>query len=155
MATLFDQNTDRRQLKMDSVLDFIFAGKATFTVRSKETGKHFTYKLSTPKNQDVRRPVHFVNLLTGSDNESNYTFFASIFDKQVYKHGRKSRISPDAEGVVAFTWLVRNLQQGTVKDRVEIFHEGKCCRCGRKLTHPDSIESGIGPECGGRMQQAR
>jgi len=151
MTTLFDQNTTRRQLKLDSVLDFIFAGKATFTVRSKETGKHFTYKLVTPKKQDERRPVHFVKLLTGPDNDSSYTFFASIFDKQVYKHGRKTKITPEAPGVVAFTWLLRNLQKGTVADRVEIFHEGICCRCGRKLTHPESIESGIGPECSNRM----
>jgi hypothetical protein len=26
-------------------------------------------------------------------------------------------------------------------------HEGKCGRCGRLLTVPSSIESGIGPEC--------
>jgi hypothetical protein len=30
---------------------------------------------------------------------------------------------------------------------VEFWHEGKCCRCGRKLTVPASIASGIGPEC--------
>lgn len=26
--------------------------------------------------------------------------------------------------------------------------EGRCCRCGRRLTHPVSILTGIGPECG-------
>lgn len=30
---------------------------------------------------------------------------------------------------------------------VEIWHEGKCGRCGRQLTVPESIESGFGPEC--------
>ena len=29
----------------------------------------------------------------------------------------------------------------------EIMHEGRCCRCNRTLTHPDSIKTGIGPEC--------
>jgi predicted metal-dependent hydrolase len=28
-----------------------------------------------------------------------------------------------------------------------VHHEGKCGRCGRLLTVPSSIESGIGPEC--------
>jgi len=28
-----------------------------------------------------------------------------------------------------------------------ILREGRCIRCNRKLTHPDSILSGIGPEC--------
>ena len=26
---------------------------------------------------------------------------------------------------------------------------GRCCRCGRELTHPVSVELGIGPVCGG------
>lgn len=32
-------------------------------------------------------------------------------------------------------------------DRVEVWHEGSCGRCGRKLTVPSSIETGLGPEC--------
>jgi hypothetical protein len=28
-----------------------------------------------------------------------------------------------------------------------VWHEGRCGRCGRKLTVPESIESGFGPEC--------
>jgi hypothetical protein len=147
--TLF--NTNSRQLQLEKALDFMFAGKATFTVKSKKTGKHFTYKLSAPKVKNPTKEVHFVNLLTGSDNENNYSFFGTIFDKAVYKHGRKTRITPEAPGVVAFTWLLRNLQNGTVNDQVEIYHEGKCCRCGRKLTHPESIETGVGPECASRM----
>jgi hypothetical protein len=30
-------------------------------------------------------------------------------------------------------------------------HAGKCGRCGRKLTVPQSIETGIGPECASIM----
>ena len=32
-----------------------------------------------------------------------------------------------------------------------LHHEGRCGRCGRKLTVPESIESGFGPECAGRL----
>jgi hypothetical protein len=32
-------------------------------------------------------------------------------------------------------------------ESLEIWHEGSCLRCGRKLTVPESIESGYGPEC--------
>jgi hypothetical protein len=28
-----------------------------------------------------------------------------------------------------------------------VWHEGSCARCGKKLTVPESIESGFGPEC--------
>lgn len=31
-----------------------------------------------------------------------------------------------------------------------ILRESRCCRCNRKLTHPESIRLGIGPECASR-----
>jgi hypothetical protein len=36
-------------------------------------------------------------------------------------------------------------------DGVVIWHEGRCGRCGRRLTVPESIESGYGPECIGKI----
>ena len=138
-------------LQMDKALEFLLAGKAIFTIKSKESGKHFTYRIRKPKDAD--REIHFVSLLTGSDNESSYSFFATIFDKKEYRHGKKAKISDTAEGVIAFRWFLRNLLAGTVNDRVELFHEGKCCACGRKLTHPESVKTGIGPECSGRIHK--
>ena len=34
-----------------------------------------------------------------------------------------------------------------INTKVTLQHIGKCCKCGRKLTDPKSIELGIGPEC--------
>lgn len=146
---LFNQNPNARELKIDSALDFLFAGKATFTIKSKATGKHFTYKLAEPKKKNPNKQVHFVKLLTGTDNESSYTFFGTFFDRAVFKFGKSTRITPTAPGVVAFTWFMRQLLTGNKEKaaEVELYHEGCCCRCGRKLTTPESIENGIGPEC--------
>jgi hypothetical protein len=33
----------------------------------------------------------------------------------------------------------------------KIHHEGRCGKCGRLLTVPESVETGIGPECAKRM----
>ena len=30
---------------------------------------------------------------------------------------------------------------------VKVFHSGKCGKCGKKLTTPESIKSGLGPYC--------
>lgn len=35
--------------------------------------------------------------------------------------------------------------------RVEVVETNNCSCCGRKLTHPDSIALGIGPECQGKL----
>lgn len=32
-------------------------------------------------------------------------------------------------------------------EELEVYHHGRCGRCGRKLTDPDSIVQGMGPEC--------
>ena len=35
-------------------------------------------------------------------------------------------------------------------ETVQVWHEGRCGKCGRKLTVPESLTSGLGPECAGR-----
>jgi hypothetical protein len=77
-----------------------------------------------------------------------------IFNGNDFRHGRpeKTRITPEAPSAQGFAWLWRNLHDNNkLNEQVEIHHEGKCCRCGRKLTVPRSIELGIGPECEGKM----
>jgi hypothetical protein len=32
-----------------------------------------------------------------------------------------------------------------------VYHEGRCGACGRRLTTPESISSGLGPVCAGRI----
>ena len=137
------------------VRTYLFAGRATLTLVSKKTGSRFTYRVSVPDSQRDAPKIYFVNLLTGSDNESAYTYIGQIFsDGTHYVHGKKSRISVDAPGVRAFEWFARMLLSPAspgLPDSLEIWHEGKCGRCGRKLTVPESIERGIGPECADKM----
>ena len=138
---------------MITLPQFMFAGNATFTVTSKKTGDRFTFKVRKPSEE---KP-HFVSVLTGSDNEHSYTPLAHIVDAShpsfgVMRFNRNSRISPSAPSAKAFDWLFRNLDRPEMIERfADIHHEGKCCRCGRKLTVPSSVESGIGPECAGKI----
>jgi len=44
-----------------------------------------------------------------------------------------------------------NNTQPLIDKGFALHHEGKCGRCGRKLTVPLSIETGIGPECASKM----
>lgn len=127
---------------------FALAGNATFTVVSKKSGTRFTFKVEQPK----ETTPHFVSVLTGPQNESDYTFLGSIFDRSIFAHGTKSKIKRDAPSAQAFNWLWNKLrQEDKAPESCEIHHEGTCCRCGRKLTTPESITSGIGPECAKRI----
>lgn len=129
------------------VLTFALAGNARLTVVSKATGNRFSYRLRASSNGQVT----FVGVLTGSDNESHYSYLGIIKDKQFRMTG-KVRILPDAPCAKAFTFFWRHLCEcNHVHDGLEVWHEGRCGRCGRTLTVPESIERGIGPDCAEAM----
>lgn len=128
-----------------TIKTFITAGKARFTLRSKKTGTRFTYKVDASDDG----AVHFVKVLTGPDNDKSYSFIGVLRDKGArYCHGRKARVTEDAASVKALKWFIAKTEEHkAVPADVEFWHEGRCCRCGRALTVPESIASGIGPEC--------
>jgi hypothetical protein len=128
---------------------FALAGNARLTLVSRATGTRFTYR--------VRRPEEgkpwFVQVLTGPDNESSYTFFGTIFADGAFRHSPRASIRPEAPSAGAFTWFWQVLaKDGPLPAGIEVHHEGRCGRCGRALTVPESIESGFGPECAGRAK---
>ncbi len=134
---------------LEDVKNFVLAGNATITVRSGSTGSRFTFKIRAPKKNTRNAPIWFVSLLTGSDNESDFEYFGNIRNTGAFDHGRRSRITTESMGAKAFTWFWNMIQAGRndVLERADVWHEGQCGRCGRKLTVPESVESGFGPEC--------
>jgi hypothetical protein len=133
---------------VDQALNYILAGDARVTLVSKKTGTRFTFEVNLKRAQDgAPASPHFVKVLTGPQNTRDYDFLGSIFDRSAYRHGRKAKIGPDAPSTKAFAWVFDRLVKGQLPEQVEIWHEGRCGRCGRPLTTPESIASGIGPVC--------
>jgi hypothetical protein len=148
------------------VAGFVFAGRAIFTLENSKTGQRFTYKVEQAKArpEDAGRVLpFFVNVLTGSNNESDYSYLGCLWGDGTeweglgsqtkpgalrYAHGRKSRIAEDAPSAKGIAWLAGKLARGeSLGSTMKVYHEGRCGRCGRLLTVPSSIESGIGPVC--------
>jgi hypothetical protein len=126
---------------------FMLGGKAYFTLRSTKTGTRFTYRVAAADNGGW-----FVSLLNGPDNWANYQYMGLIGGRdRRFRLTAKSKMGADASSVRAFEWTWQRLSAGRPIDGVEVWHEGKCGRCGRKLTAPGSIESGFGPECLGKL----
>lgn len=124
--------------------EFAFGGKARFTLVSKKTGKRYTFRVAQSKDNEN---MFFVNLLTGTDNESDYQYIGFLRgENHVFPGGliagRKG--NPNHPAFKAFAW---SLVQGFAHDDLEFWHEGRCARCARPLTDPASIERGLGPEC--------
>lgn len=127
------------KLPHTKALDFILAGKSIFTFLNPKTENRFTFKVKKHKTDDV----FFVSVLTNPDV---YQFIGSIKAKSFF-HSKKSKISKDSQSVKVFDYVFSALSRNTLSEFIEIWHEGKCAKCGRTLTVPASIESGFGPEC--------
>lgn len=130
-----------------AALRFLQGARSTATLRSNRTGRHFTFKISAPKGEKDSK-VRFVSVLAGPDNTSNYRYVGMIRDGRLVPT-RASKYSPAAQCFRAFDWALVALRKGN-NTELDVFHHGRCCQCNRKLTHPESIETGVGPVCGGR-----
>ena len=123
---------------------FILAGNARFTIRNVESGNRFTYRVSASNDGKV----YFVSVLTGSDNETDYSYLG-IINNNNFRTTHKSKINPNAPSMKAFSWFWRNRKR--LPKQCEVHHEGRCGRCARILTVPESIETGLGPVCAGEI----
>jgi len=126
-------------IKHELALKFILGGKSFVTFLNTKTDNRFTFKVVKHKKDDI----YFVNVLTGPDI---YTFVGTVKDS-VFKYSKKSNISNEAQSVKVFNYIVNKLASNNLPDFIEIYHDGKCGKCGKRLTDPTSIKIGFGPFC--------
>lgn len=135
--------------------DFILAGRATFTMVGNDA--RYTYRVSRkdpePGSPYGNNPTFFVGLLTGPDNTSDYRYLGICDPDTGYvRLTRNSKLTLSAPAVKAIQWALPKLFAGvTMPPSFSVHHEGHCGRCGRALTVPESILTGIGPECAAKM----
>jgi hypothetical protein len=127
------------------IAQFVLGGNSTFTVVSKRTGSRLTFKVGFWE----ERNMYIVKVLTGPDNENDYRKLGKIKNGifSLTDAARENGFTVETRSFSVFSWLLRNLQSEKIDDQIEIWHAGRCGRCGRKLTVPESIETGLGPEC--------
>jgi len=142
-----------RQLRTSAeAKNFMLAGKAIFTLVSKRTGTRYTYKVTHKDANGQYGESWMVSYLTGQDNEGDYTYLGQIHRDAVkgfFFHATKaSKHMVAALPFTGFNWAFERINAGIdVSEKMEVWHAGRCGRCGRLLTVPSSIEMGLGPEC--------
>ena len=142
MSTLTSHEFDTTE----AASKYMFGGNAVVTVQSTVTQKHYTYKISKSKDNadDTRSPLYFVKVRAGED----YRYIGYIKNNEL-RHGKKG--CPNSDSYKAFQWLLKQLSTRTdIHPQMILQHEGTCGRCGRALTNPESLETGLGPICAGR-----
>ena len=126
--------------------EFAFAGNAVITLESENTKNHFTYKI---KRADNDPNLYFVNLLHGQDNLNDFSFIGCVYrntctfvPRHKYRDVGISYWPPSFRAINFFFSHIDN-----IPNKLHVYHEGRCGRCGRRLTTPESITCGLGPEC--------
>jgi len=127
--------------------EFVIAGRAVFTVHN-ANNEHYTFKVTHKEASGKFQETWFVNLLTGPDNTSDYTYIGMMDKACNFRLTKGSKLSEDSKPVKVFKWAMKVIGGNSqLPEGYGIKHEGACGRCGRALTVPESLDNGIGPEC--------
>ena len=136
MKTLISPSTIQLLLK-----DTKQSNGAPITVKSKVSGKDYTFKLARKIFND--RDYLHVKVET---QYLDFKYLGYYRNGKIIKKGEEIT-SPSA---TAIGWVLRNIDNNkldVVDKGVEIMHTGKCIKCGKTLTDAESIEIGLGPVC--------
>lgn len=133
---------ESRPINMSEIKNFIFAGKSIFTIINEKSGRRFTFKIVKHEKEEF----YFVYLLTGPNNMSDYSYMGMIWNR-IFKRTTKSKIAEESTSFKTFTWLLSNIDNLDKYPQVKVYHEGRCGKCGLRLTTDTSIKSGFGPKC--------
>lgn len=154
-----------RMCKPTDIKTFVTAGDAIFTVSF--TGKsgenhRYTYRVSVAEDRNGNSTGRFfVKLLAGPDNLSDYQYIGLLdtsngLDHIAFRTTAKSKLPASSLPCrlidrFAVAVLGHGESPNELPGGVEFRHAGRCGRCGRALTVPESIDRGIGPDCAEAM----
>lgn len=132
----------------------------TYTIENTTTGNHRTFSIKTQSAEAKFAPgSRVVALLTGPDNTADYQPFAfvTVDGVTVWKKKRGSFVNGRYEYsawevyAVMLADLTANPAGVWSKRGYVVRASTVCIQCNRKLTTPDSIKCGIGPDCAERL----
>jgi hypothetical protein len=131
--------------------NFFFAGNAIFTVAA-PSGERFTFRARVPKNPRPGVVPIFLGVLVGPNNEADYAYAGMLSRQGDVTVTKASRYAADAKPVKVAQWAIKTmLSKGALPEGYTLHHAGRCCRCGRTLTTPESCARGYGDECAARL----
>lgn len=124
---------------------YVLGGKAIFTLYSEKTKLRYTFRIVAPKDKEWYR----IERLFGDDNTKDYRTIG-VFRLHDLLYTKFNHYGPAESQIKYFL----NVLWGPLSwpETMYFYPSGRCARCGRLLTTPDSIETGFGPKCRGRYE---
>jgi Family of unknown function (DUF6011) len=115
-------------------------------------GSHRTLRVKEWEKKDGTTSI-VIGFLSGSDNESSYTYFGFLRPDNVISFFRSFR-----DKTAQNPEVLRRIQRAVYTIAADpkaaglayALESSRCCRCNRTLTVPASIHNGMGPECASR-----
>lgn len=123
-----------RITKKEDMITFLFGGKANFSLRSVKTDEFFSYKV---------KKYHTYYRVYSSHGHYLGRLWRNLHGKVIFFPGEEPEPINVFSSRLPFHWFICHMED----KQVEFWHEGQCGVCARKLTDPESIKRGIGPEC--------
>ncbi len=149
-ALLAEEETMKRKIE---TLAYITAGTAIFTLESKKLKTHYTYHVKKDKSKEQFR----VYCLFGQDNTASGQLkknwrFIGYFVKDIWTLEMPQFKKMDINlpvSIAMFKSLLSILTDNLKSwpSGCKFYKSEFCCVCGRRLTTPESVKAGIGPQC--------
>jgi hypothetical protein len=144
-----NRRIQRSNVALKALPTLFFAGRAVLTFQNLEKETHMTVKVSQARDKQDRKkllPMFHVKLKLLGDS-LGWVYVGTVFtDSGNWSLDRRTR--PDSQAAKVFGFLRKAVAEPeSLRGKVNLFHEGHCCKCGLPLTHPESISTAIGPKC--------
>lgn len=161
--------TTGHKLNNNDALAFMLGGNSWFTIKSLRTGQDYSFGITDAKVRDIRSGKWVstperknVWLFIGASQVvagKSYGWMGSLLQdvrtgQWRYSPGRNRELPQDCAGEKAFMFVFNSFLNGTKLPQLEIWHQGICSCCGKKLKLSESIELGWGPVCMKRRKEA-
>ena len=142
---MYNNERSHELIGQKAIYDYLTGGHGVVTLLSSVTGIHHTYAFLSPKYRKPGEDTLFIYTIVG--NESIYV---GMYKNKQFRLTAKSRFKADSAIVKGVAFIMKLMHRDDFHDdRMVLYHEGVCSRCGRPLTNPASIQLGIGPICQG------
>lgn len=142
------------EVKKENALQFILAGESEFVLISGKTGVKLRYKLDKKvvTSESYKDQSEFIYWLNTSEKNGTMIYAGVLFfdtNSNSFKFGKGARgiLQSTDIRVKSLIYVLNNLVNSNFSMNVTIMHVGKCGKCGKKLTDPSSILTGLGPVC--------
>ena len=148
----FVKNTNDEQsglIKQSDAISFMLAGKAEFVLHSTKTNEDFKFLITRREsNSNKEEYVYFVNIVLAREKiYAGHIRFDTNTEEFIFTQGNKGQSSPKDRNVRTLMYVLNKLIRYESIDTLRVYHVGKCGRCSKRLTTPESILTGLGPTC--------